>query len=202
MEENKTPRVLQSLSDDDVTEVDHPCRYSQVEMRTPRARPQNPSEPRTPSKRQSAKTFSLGSPLVTPKLDQKKAKYRSTRRPAEVAKPEFGDKDIKPDAKKNFLSPGFTQKELEVSAHAVRTEDSRFKWPAVEADEDEQLLRRFDMEAMYGPSVGLSREERWKQAEVMGLKPPSEVISALQRNPQSTQSVFDQRLNPDAPPAL
>ena len=55
----------------------------------------------------------------------------------------------------------------------------------------------FVCRVQYGPSVGLTREERWKRASAMGLSPPSEVMSALQRNPKTSLSVFDQRLNPD-----
>lgn len=198
MARKKIPDFGNTLSDEDVIEVTHPCRYSDVEMRTPRARRSSPIEPRTPSKGPSAKASCLDSPLVTPKLDRKKTKYRSSPSSVsvEVTKPVFVHEDAyrAPDI---FVSSGFTQDELETSAEAVREGDPLLRWASVEADEDEQLLRRFDMEAMYGPSVGLTREERWTRASAMGLSPPSEVISALQRNPKSCLSVFDQRLNPD-----
>ncbi|KAL8452798.1 hypothetical protein Emag_002171 [Eimeria magna] len=186
------------LSDDDVIEVGHPCRYSEVEMRTPRARRQSPSEPRTPSKGpSSAKTSRVGSPLVTPKLDRRKAKHRCLP-PAASEKPQpiFAQEEHR-IATDKFPSPGFSQEVLETSADAVRKGDPNLRWCSIEADEDEQLLRRFDLEAMYGPSVGLSRTERWKRASMMGLCPPAEVLSALERNPHRNMSLFDQRLNPD-----
>lgn len=201
MPRQKTPGITHS--DSGVIEVGHPCRYSEVEMRTPRANGYTPPEPRTPSKAPSAKTFSLDSPLVTPKLDKKKTKYRSTPSPVAVEEPTpCFVHSYESSAKAKFLSPGFTQEELEASAESVRKGAPKLRWCSVEADEDEQLLRRFDLEPMYGPSVGLSRADRWKRASMMGLNPPSEVIAALQRHPQRTLSVFDQRLNPDEPDPL
>lgn len=149
MPRKQTPSTTHTLSDDDVIEVGHPCRYSGVEMRTPRARRSSPTEPRTPSKGPSAKTPCLDSPLVTPKLDRKKTKYRSSPSsvPVEGTKPVFVHEDTY-RAPEIFASSGFTQDELETSAEAVRREDRRLRWASVEADEDEQLLRRFDMESM------------------------------------------------------
>lgn len=199
MARKKASEITHISSDDEVVGVGHPCRYSEVEMRTPRARRASPSEPRTPSKSPS-KTFCLDSPLVTPKLDKRKTKHRSSSCPVVV------EDEAKPDgehsAKDSYLSPGFTKEELEASARAVRKGNSKLRWCSAEADDDEQLLRRFDLEPMYGPSVGLSREERWKRASAMGLCPPAEVLQALQANPQSSKSVFDQRLNSDEPPAF
>lgn len=193
MSRKKTPAAPRTFSEEDVIDID-----GHTEACTPRARPKSPSEPRTPTKGRpslSKNQSSLESPLVTPKLDRNKLKYRPSVS-VEEPKAEVVDPD-KYRAADIYTSSGFTQKVLQESADAVREGDPRFRWPAVEADEDEQLLRRFDMEAMYGPSVGLSREERWKRASAMGLSPPSEVMAALQRNPKSVMSVFDQRLNPE-----
>lgn len=38
------------------------------------------------------------------------------------------------------------------------------------------ILRVFDMTAKYGPCVGISRLDRWKRAQKLGLEPPEEVI--------------------------
>lgn len=37
------------------------------------------------------------------------------------------------------------------------------------------ILRVFDMTAKYGPCVGISRLDRWKRAQKLGLEPPDEV---------------------------
>ncbi|OEH78148.1 DNA polymerase delta subunit [Cyclospora cayetanensis] len=200
MPRKEPSKAINTLSDDEVMKVGLPCNFSNLEMRTPRATRRSPSsEPRTPSKGPAAKTFSLGSPMVTPKLGRKKTKYRVTPPAASSVAPEPKPESAIPDsyrAPEVFASSGFPQRELEASAEAVRKGDPRLKWCSAEADEAEQLLRRFDMEAMYGPSVGLSREERWKRAARMGLNPPSEVMEILQMNSKNHMSVFDQRLNP------
>ncbi|CDJ30340.1 DNA polymerase delta subunit 4, putative [Eimeria mitis] len=217
----KAPVAPSNISDEDVIEVSRPCRFPQHEiheMRTPRSRPRSPSEPRTPSKDSASKPFTLGSPLVTPKLDRRKTKHRvpppstaataatataaaaaaagaaaTTQEPKATA-PISPRKYCRPEA---FASSGYTEKELKSTADAVMKGDPRLKWYSAEADETEQLLRRFDMEAMYGPSVGVSREERWIRAAEMGLNPPAAVMEALQRHRKSSLSVFDQRMKPE-----
>ena len=152
-----------SLSEDeDVIELSsHPCRFPQHEMRTPRARPRSPSEPRTPSKGPAGKPFTLGSPLVTPKLDRRKTKYRAAApaaaTPAAATAAATAATDAPTAAPVNpskyrsperFAAPGFTEKELKDTPDAVVKGNPRLKWCPAEADETEQLLRRFDMEAM------------------------------------------------------
>ncbi|KAI5347385.1 hypothetical protein L3X38_015264 [Prunus dulcis] len=46
-------------------------------------------------------------------------------------------------------------------------------------DEQEELLRQFDMNMAYGPCVGMTRLERWERACILGLNPPKEVESLL-----------------------
>ncbi|KAH8154874.1 uncharacterized protein LAJ45_01405 [Morchella importuna] len=36
----------------------------------------------------------------------------------------------------------------------------------------DKVLRHWDMSSQYGPCMGISRLERWKRAERMGLRPP------------------------------
>jgi DNA polymerase delta subunit 4 len=42
------------------------------------------------------------------------------------------------------------------------------------------ILRNFDLTPKYGPCVGISRLDRYKRAEKMGLKPPTEVLEILE----------------------
>ncbi|KAH0605520.1 uncharacterized protein H6S33_004742 [Morchella sextelata] len=37
----------------------------------------------------------------------------------------------------------------------------------------DKVLRHWDMSSQYGPCMGVSRLERWKRAERMGLRPPA-----------------------------
>lgn len=204
MSRKKRSESVDIISDDDVIEVGHPCRYSEVEVRTPRARPRSPSEPRTPSKGPRSKTDCPDSPLVTPKLDRRKMKHRASAAAAAAADPEsyFDTNESETVIDSYFVAPGYTQEELDKCARDVVYIDPRLRWSSAEADDDEQLLRKFDMEPMYGPCRGLNREERWRRAHAMGLCPPAEVMAALQLNPQNSMSVFDQRFNPDEAPAL
>lgn len=42
------------------------------------------------------------------------------------------------------------------------------------------ILRNFDLSPKYGPCVGISRIDRYRRAEKMGLKPPIEVLKILE----------------------
>jgi DNA polymerase delta subunit 4 len=42
------------------------------------------------------------------------------------------------------------------------------------------ILRNFDLSPRYGPCVGMTRMERYKRAEKMGLHPPPEVLKILE----------------------
>jgi len=42
------------------------------------------------------------------------------------------------------------------------------------------ILRDFDLTPRYGPCVGISRLDRYRRAEKMGLKPPPEVLYILE----------------------
>ncbi|KAL1124831.1 hypothetical protein V6Z11_A13G000900 [Gossypium hirsutum] len=46
-------------------------------------------------------------------------------------------------------------------------------------DEQEQVLRQFDMNMANGPCVGITRLDRWERAQRMGLNPPKEIESLL-----------------------
>lgn len=51
--------------------------------------------------------------------------------------------------------------------------------PVHSKDETEytKVLRKFDLSYEFGPCVGVSRLERWKRAEALGLEPPVKVCS-------------------------
>ncbi|KAK9376887.1 DNA polymerase delta, subunit 4-domain-containing protein [Lipomyces chichibuensis] len=42
-----------------------------------------------------------------------------------------------------------------------------------------RILKNFDLTAAYGPTVGMTRLQRWHRAEKMGLKPPEVVYKIL-----------------------
>ncbi|KXT01822.1 hypothetical protein AC578_1991 [Pseudocercospora eumusae] len=43
----------------------------------------------------------------------------------------------------------------------------------------EKILREWDMSGQFGPCIGIARLKRWKRANVLGLKPPIEVLAVL-----------------------
>lgn len=46
---------------------------------------------------------------------------------------------------------------------------------------EERQLRQFDLDKRYGPCVGMTRTERWRRAEELGLSPPPAVLALLQQ---------------------
>ncbi|KAL8043675.1 hypothetical protein ABFX02_08G000300 [Erythranthe guttata] len=48
-----------------------------------------------------------------------------------------------------------------------------------EYDEEETILRQFDMNMAYGPCLGMSRLGRWERANALGLHPPQQVQNLL-----------------------
>lgn len=59
---------------------------------------------------------------------------------------------------------------------------------------DEKILRHFDLSPQYGPCVGVSRVQRWKRADTMGLRPPLEVLAvALKAEAEGEKQGRDRR---------
>lgn len=193
MVRKKTPERGDS-SDEDVIEVGG-GRPHEVQVQTPR-KPRNISkEPSTPTKGPPSNRHLLESPLVTPKLDKRKTRHaRHTQSAAEGTRGRFVLDCANGTTERAAPLASKPKEVLNSNAEHIGEKDFKLRWASVEADEDEQLLRKFDLEALYGPSVGLSRSERWRRAASMGLKPPEEVMSVLERNSQQNSCIFDQRL--------
>ncbi|KAK5135313.1 hypothetical protein LTR08_005417 [Meristemomyces frigidus] len=49
----------------------------------------------------------------------------------------------------------------------------------------EKVLREWDMSGQYGPCIGIARLKRWKRANMLGLKPPVEVLAVLLKDMDS-----------------
>ena len=52
--------------------------------------------------------------------------------------------------------------------------------PKLSAEQVEAKLKSFDMDATYGPCLGITRMQRWERAVKWGLQPPEEVKALLQ----------------------
>ncbi|GMI78951.1 polymerase delta 4 [Hibiscus trionum] len=61
-------------------------------------------------------------------------------------------------------------------------------------DEEEQVLRQFDMNMAYGPCLGISRLARWERSQRMGLNPPEEVGSLLKGGEVRLECLFEGRV--------
>ncbi|KAG8466090.1 hypothetical protein KFE25_005660 [Diacronema lutheri] len=62
--------------------------------------------------------------------------------------------------------------------------------PPMSAAQAEKVLAAFDLDSTFGPSVGLSRADRWERARALGLNPPEEVRVALNVPHAVNSSVF------------
>ncbi|KAK3114005.1 hypothetical protein LTR53_008109 [Teratosphaeriaceae sp. CCFEE 6253] len=62
------------------------------------------------------------------------------------------------------------QKEAERLAPRVHQEDLTVH---------EKVLREWDMSGQFGPCIGIARLKRWKRANLLGLKPPIEVLAVV-----------------------
>ncbi|XP_073129879.1 uncharacterized protein [Henckelia pumila] len=63
-----------------------------------------------------------------------------------------------------------------------------------EYDGKEDVLRQFDMNMAYGPCLGMSRLDRWKRANALGLKPPEEIGRLLSAGKANSECLWDGRV--------
>ncbi|XP_021282928.1 LOW QUALITY PROTEIN: uncharacterized protein LOC110415562 [Herrania umbratica] len=61
-------------------------------------------------------------------------------------------------------------------------------------DEQEEVLRQFDMNMAYGPCLGITRMARWERAQRLGLNPPKEIENLLKGGKVKLESLFDGRV--------
>lgn len=61
-------------------------------------------------------------------------------------------------------------------------------------DQNEEVLRQFDMNMAYGPCIGITRLDRWNRASKLGLNPPKEVENLLTSDKVRSESLWDGRI--------
>ncbi|KAM3327001.1 hypothetical protein P3S67_002127 [Capsicum chacoense] len=61
-------------------------------------------------------------------------------------------------------------------------------------DQNEEVLRQFDMNMVYGPCLGMSRLNRWERAKKLGLNPPTEVERLLKSTKVGKECLWDGRV--------
>ncbi|KAK5118203.1 hypothetical protein LTR85_008183 [Meristemomyces frigidus] len=96
-------------------------------------------------------------------------------------------------------------------AQARRVTETQIKryWRAKEAERlaprvhqeglsvHEKVLREWDMSGQFGPCIGIARLKRWKRANLLGLKPPVEVLAVLLREMEGGDASKAQRAHVD-----
>ncbi|XP_073019871.1 uncharacterized protein [Primulina eburnea] len=63
-----------------------------------------------------------------------------------------------------------------------------------ECDDKEEVLRQFDMNMTYGPCLGMSRLDRWKRANALGLNPPEAIGRLLTAGKANSECLWDGRV--------
>lgn len=58
---------------------------------------------------------------------------------------------------------------------------------------EEKILRHFDLSSQYGPCIGVTRVNRWKRANKLGLKPPIEVLAVALQMEDENGKANDER---------
>ncbi|KAK5117239.1 hypothetical protein LTR62_005856 [Meristemomyces frigidus] len=100
----------------------------------------------------------------------------------------------------------------EAQARKVTDEQIKKYWKAKESErlaprvhqEDltvyAKVLREWDMSGQFGPCIGIARLKRWKRANLLGLKPPVEVLAVLLKemdggNPKAQRAYVDELMS-------
>ncbi|PIA57425.1 hypothetical protein AQUCO_00600269v1 [Aquilegia coerulea] len=61
-------------------------------------------------------------------------------------------------------------------------------------DEQEEVLRQFDMNMAYGPCIGLTRLARWERANKLGMNPPKHIQGLLEQGKVGLECLWDGRV--------
>ncbi|VFQ63264.1 unnamed protein product [Cuscuta campestris] len=61
----------------------------------------------------------------------------------------------------------------------------------VDYEENDNVLRQFDMNLVYGPCLGISRLARWERAKKFGLNPPNDLLSILEGKNTGKECLWD-----------
>ena len=93
----------------------------------------------------------------------------------------------------NNISQFFQQKKN--ISHPESKKGNSLKGKAIKLEEDsnsdiEENLKKFDLDPTYGPSIGLTRTDRYENARRFGLNPPENIPSLVERT-NSNISYFD-----------
>ncbi|EME29020.1 hypothetical protein Gasu2_13440 [Galdieria sulphuraria] len=112
-----------------------------------------------------------------------------------------GGREKKPQVEKDITKYGLkakrrrtnNQSSKEKKADSVKKqklESGVTRW--LEKEEENNILREFDLNCQFGPCVGIGRLTRWKRAHSLGLQPPLTVLEILEkRSSEKDESLFE-----------
>ena len=82
----------------------------------------------------------------------------------------------------NNISQFFPQKKISSQTLKHNKKSKNIKDKIIEEENDnEEFLKRFDLDPRFGPSIGLTRIERYENAYKFELNPPSNIPSIVQK---------------------
>ena len=93
----------------------------------------------------------------------------------------------------NNISQFFQQKKnvSEAEKNKIKSSQAISKKINIESTEDDEaVLKKFDLDPRYGPSIGLTRTERYENAKRFGLNPPENIPHLVERT-QSNICFYD-----------
>ncbi|RZC69479.1 hypothetical protein C5167_032611 [Papaver somniferum] len=61
-------------------------------------------------------------------------------------------------------------------------------------NENEEILRQFDMNMKYGPCIGMTRLARWERAKNLGMNPPKEIETCLRQAKVGLECLWSSRV--------
>ena len=103
----------------------------------------------------------------------------------------FQQKDTEPQQLKPPADPAVEVREIEES----EVDAMHLSWKEAEAK-----LKEFDMDTKYGPCMSMTRLERWRRAETLGLDPPLFIHNVIKAFPElKDKSVWHHRIHPEEP---
>lgn len=97
------------------------------------------------------------------------------------AAPEINEEEEEEEEEEEFWGEARKVKDAQIKRYWQAKEAARLAPRVHQKDLSlwEKVLREFDVSSKYGPSIGISRTQRWERAHDLGMNPPIEVLAVL-----------------------
>ncbi|KAH0673333.1 hypothetical protein KY284_024420 [Solanum tuberosum] len=118
--------------------------------------------------------------------------YRQTKKNGGITKPTHSKSSLAATTTKKSVTPKLAAARGSNNTRSpVLISHGSPDLQADDYDENEELLRQFDMNMTYGPCLGLSRLDRWERAKSFGLNPPRDVEPILRSSKVRNECLWD-----------